>query len=69
MAEFVCSKCGYVKDTRCKPKVCPECDAAGSFDKQDDIKPAAKKPAKKPAAKKPAAKKPAARKTAAKKAK
>jgi hypothetical protein len=69
MAEFVCSKCGYVKDTRCKPKVCPECDAAGSFDKQEDIKPAKKPAAKKATAKKPAAKKPAAKKPAAKKAK
>jgi ABC-type ATPase with predicted acetyltransferase domain len=51
MAEWVCSKCGFVRDSRCKPKTCPECDSAAGFDKKEDIKPAAKKPAKKPAKK------------------
>ncbi len=64
MAEWVCSKCGFVRDSRCKPKTCPECEAAETFDKQDDLKPAkrpiAKVPAKRPAAKVPA-KRPAAK--------
>lgn len=47
MAEWVCSKCGYVRDSRCKPKKCPECDAGESFDKKDEVKPAAKKTAAK----------------------
>ena len=54
MAEWVCSKCGFVRGSRCKPKTCPECEAAETFDKQDDLKPAAKVPAKRPAAKVPA---------------
>lgn len=34
MAVFVCSQCGYLKDTRCKPKKCPEC-ANQTFIKQE----------------------------------
>ncbi|MHB1127133.1 MAG: RCKP-type rubredoxin-like domain-containing protein [Bacillota bacterium] len=26
MAVFQCAKCGYEKDTRCKPKKCPGCE-------------------------------------------
>lgn len=25
MAVWKCEKCGYTKDSRCKPKKCPEC--------------------------------------------
>ncbi len=56
MAEWVCSKCGYTRDSRCKPKVCPECDAAGAFDKKEDTKAASKVPAKKAAVSVPAKK-------------
>jgi len=38
MAVFVCTKCGYEKDTRCKPKKCPECSSEGSFEKQEQAK-------------------------------
>lgn len=34
MAVFKCSKCGFEKDTRCKPKKCPECGAQNSFEKK-----------------------------------
>lgn len=57
MAEWVCSKCGFVRDSRCKPKICPECDARDAFDKKEGTKPAdVKTGAKKPVAKKPAKK-------------
>ena len=35
MAVFVCSQCGYEKDTRCKPKKCTECGAEGTFQKKE----------------------------------
>lgn len=35
MAVFVCDKCGFSKETRCKPKKCPQCEASDSFVKQD----------------------------------
>lgn len=38
MAIFVCSNCGFTKDTRCKPKKCPECGAVESFSKKEDSK-------------------------------
>ncbi|MCB4204664.1 rubredoxin [Deferribacterales bacterium Es71-Z0220] len=34
MAVFVCSKCGYEKEGRCKPKKCPQCGETGTFDKK-----------------------------------
>lgn len=33
MALFKCSICGFEKEARCKPKVCPECKAKDSFTK------------------------------------
>ncbi len=33
MAEWKCSKCGFIKDSRCKPRKCPECGASGSLEK------------------------------------
>ena len=38
MAEWVCKKCGYVRDSRCKPKNCPSCEASGAFDKKEEAK-------------------------------
>lgn len=38
MAVFVCTKCGFTKETRCKPKKCAQCEASDSFTKQDDSK-------------------------------
>jgi rubrerythrin len=35
MADWVCKKCGYVRDSRCKPKKCPNCDSQGSFEKKE----------------------------------
>jgi len=31
MALFKCSKCGATKETRCKPKKCPECGETGTM--------------------------------------
>lgn len=36
MAEWVCNKCGYVRDSRCKPKKCPNCDAQNAFEKKEE---------------------------------
>ncbi|WP_448589430.1 RCKP-type rubredoxin-like domain-containing protein [Thermodesulfobium sp.] len=33
MAIFKCKKCGYIKESRCKPKKCPECKEENSFEK------------------------------------
>lgn len=38
MAVFVCNKCGAIKETRCKPKACPQCGASDSMVKQDQGK-------------------------------
>jgi rubrerythrin len=35
MAVFICSQCGYEKDTRCKPKKCPECQGENTFSKKE----------------------------------
>lgn len=35
MAVFVCTKCGYEKETRCKPKKCPQCSNENSFEKKE----------------------------------
>lgn len=34
MAIWKCAKCGHEKDGRCKPRKCPQCNAADSFAKQ-----------------------------------
>ncbi len=26
MAQWKCSKCGFTKESRCKPRKCPECE-------------------------------------------
>jgi len=36
VAEWVCKKCGYVRDSRCKPKKCPNCDAQNAFEKKEE---------------------------------
>lgn len=35
MAAWECNDCGYSKDSRCKPKKCPEC-GKGDFEKKED---------------------------------
>lgn len=35
MALWKCTKCGATKETRCKPKTCPECGEAGSMVKEE----------------------------------
>lgn len=34
MAVFKCSKCGAVKEGRCKPQACPKCGSKGTIQKQ-----------------------------------
>ncbi len=34
MAVFKCTQCGFEKETRCKPKKCPQCEAKDSFEKK-----------------------------------
>ncbi|MBU7005130.1 RCKP-type rubredoxin-like domain-containing protein [Phosphitispora fastidiosa] len=36
MAVFVCANCGFTKETRCKPKKCPECGSNDSFAKKEE---------------------------------
>jgi len=36
MAVFVCANCGYSKESRCKPRKCPECGSNGSFEKKEN---------------------------------
>jgi rubredoxin len=43
MAEWVCASCGYVRDSRCKPRKCPECGSDGGFEKAGEVKPASGK--------------------------
>ena len=38
MADWVCKKCGYVRDSRCKPKKCPKCEEQNSFEKDEQPK-------------------------------
>ncbi|AWB10595.1 hypothetical protein TDSAC_1253 [Thermodesulfobium acidiphilum] len=38
MAVFKCKKCGYIKEGRCKPKKCPECNEQNSFERVDSEK-------------------------------
>lgn len=35
MAVWVCTRCGYEKEGRCKPRKCPECDGT-EFRKKDE---------------------------------
>ncbi|MGE5483001.1 MAG: RCKP-type rubredoxin-like domain-containing protein [Bacteroidota bacterium] len=35
MAVWVCSQCGSEKESRCKPRKCPEC-AGTQFNKKED---------------------------------
>jgi len=35
MALWKCNSCGAVKESRCKPKKCPECGAQGSMVKEE----------------------------------
>ncbi|NYE58020.1 MULTISPECIES: RCKP-type rubredoxin-like domain-containing protein [Carboxydothermus] len=35
MAVFVCEKCGYEKETRCKPRKCPQCGESNTFKKKE----------------------------------
>ncbi len=34
MVNWICSKCGYTKEGRCKPQNCPQCQEKGCFEKQ-----------------------------------
>jgi rubrerythrin len=36
MTIFRCGKCGHEKESRCKPKKCPACGAADSFEKKQE---------------------------------
>lgn len=45
MAVWTCPTCNYEKDSRCKPKKCPECDKPVEFQKKDEAPVAAKKAA------------------------
>lgn len=38
MAVFVCVQCGATKETRCKPKSCPQCGVPESMKKQEENK-------------------------------
>jgi len=34
MATWSCTKCGFEKEGRCKPKKCPACAENGTFEKK-----------------------------------
>ncbi|WP_297055658.1 RCKP-type rubredoxin-like domain-containing protein [Thermosulfurimonas sp.] len=34
MAVWKCEKCGFSKESRCKPRKCPECGESGTFVKE-----------------------------------
>ncbi|QJA06355.1 rubredoxin [Thermosulfurimonas marina] len=34
MALWKCDKCGFSKESRCKPRKCPECGESGTFVKE-----------------------------------
>ena len=38
MATFKCDKCGATRETRCQPKKCEACGAAGCMTKQEAAK-------------------------------
>jgi rubrerythrin len=33
MASWKCKTCGYTKEGRCKPQICPQCQEKGNFEK------------------------------------
>lgn len=35
VAVWQCSRCGFEKDARCKPKKCPECGEKDTFGKKE----------------------------------
>ncbi len=35
MAVWKCPECGYERDSRCKPKKCPDCDKQVTFAKKE----------------------------------
>jgi rubrerythrin len=35
MSMFKCSKCGYEKESRCKPQKCPKCEGKKTFEKKE----------------------------------
>ena len=35
MATWKCPDCGYERDSRCKPKKCPDCDKQVTFEKKE----------------------------------
>lgn len=37
MATWKCESCGYSKQTRCKPKKCPDCGCS-SFEKEEQAR-------------------------------
>ena len=36
MAVWTCTSCGYSKESRCKPRKCPECEGKDTFEKKED---------------------------------
>ena len=36
MAKWKCSKCGFTKEGRCKPRKCPKCWESNSFEKDEE---------------------------------
>lgn len=38
MAEWICSACGYVRDSRCKPRKCPQCGSSEGFDRAEEVR-------------------------------
>ncbi len=38
MAIWVCKNCGYVRDSRCKPRKCPNCGDQAEFEKEEEKK-------------------------------
>ncbi|AHF96660.1 MAG: RCKP-type rubredoxin-like domain-containing protein [Desulfurella sp.] len=35
MAVYKCEKCGYEKESKCKPRKCPQCGSKDSFKKKE----------------------------------
>ncbi|AEH22802.1 hypothetical protein TOPB45_0700 [Thermodesulfobacterium geofontis OPF15] len=46
MAVWKCNSCGATKESRCKPKKCPQCGAEGSMVKEEAKEDTPKKGAK-----------------------
>jgi len=38
MAVYKCTACGHIKESRCKPKKCPECQGKDTFVKEEKPK-------------------------------